>query len=87
MEKWYKPVAEFAGHIVAATLVFLMITGAAVGLSNFTHWLEGIGVDGKITSILITLEHIIFLVDVLLFGLWITGSAIHAFRAYWREWK
>ena len=63
--------AEFAGHIVAASFVLIVIGLAAVLISKFTHWLDSLhDVDQWVITIFKSLEYLVFALDAASFALY-----------------
>ena len=86
----HKALVKFAGHVLAATIIFVIIAVPAAVLWSLTHFLEARGVDPMIIWGLTFLERLIFCADVTLFGAWTVASAVKAFKAIVNgeeEWK
>lgn len=82
--KWiekFKTIAEFAGHIFAATVVFCVIGLAALLLHIMTAFLKSHGLDGFVIILLEGLEMLVFICDALVYAAWVIMSSIKAFKA------
>ncbi len=75
LRSWWQPGAEFAGHIVMASLVLVLIGAAAVGISHFAHWLETQGVHWLVVLVFQGLEFLVYLVDALTYAIYVIVSA------------
>ena len=76
---------EFCVHILVGAGLFLLIAIPAVGLSFLIRLLERFGIDGFLLYGLITVEYFIFIVDLMMFVLFIALSANKTGRALWIE--
>ena len=66
--------AAFAGHIVAATVVFVLIGGASLGLSAFESFARHLGVSDLIVMALKGLEYILFGVNAAAYLLYVVTT-------------
>lgn len=84
-EKWWVPLYDFGIHVFVAVGVFFIIAVPAIALNFLIQWLESIGIDGLISYILRGTEYFIFLVDILLFWVFIARSTVNAGRRIWAQ--
>ncbi|WP_149135089.1 hypothetical protein SGO26_30425 (plasmid) [Cupriavidus metallidurans] len=75
---WWGPVAHFAAHIVAGTLIFLMIGSVAVGLSLLIRFLESVGIPAFTLQVISFLEHTITVVDAVLYSVYLGTTGYRA---------
>jgi hypothetical protein len=66
-ELWWRGLVEFGGHILVATLIFVLIAMAAVGLDFLLRWLEMLRVNNLILDGLTIAKKTVFIVDLLLY--------------------
>lgn len=80
---WWIPIWEFTVHAVVGTLLFTLVALPAIGLNFFISWLEKVGVSGFIQWGLIACEYLLFVVDVVLFGVFIIRQAWRGLAKLW----
>jgi hypothetical protein len=84
-EPWYRPIAEFAGHIVGGTAIFLLIAGAAWVLHMAT---EAIGADKPFMKMGLTVAEVVtFSGDTVLFVLFVIRTSWRAGRRLLQGWN
>jgi hypothetical protein len=84
-ESWYQPIAEFAGHTVGGTAIFLIIAGAAWVLHKAT---QALGSESPyLTAGLTTAEIFTFTADTVLFTLFVTRTFWRAARRMVKGWN
>lgn len=80
---WWTPVWEFAVHAVVGTLLFTLVALPAIGLNFFVSWLEKAGASGFIEWGLVACEYLLFVVDILLFVVFIMRQAWKGLVKLW----
>lgn len=71
---------EFAGHILAGSVLFMLIGLAALGLELFTAWLGTMGMSAAAVNVLKFIEFGMLWLDVILMSLWVAVSSFKASR-------
>lgn len=70
------PLVVLAGEVLVSTFVFIVIGLAALGLQEFTHAVEAAGLGSFYVTMLTSLESILFVMDLTLYGLTLFFSFI-----------
>lgn len=84
-EPWYRPIAEFAGHTVGGTAIFLIIAGAAWVLHMAT---EALGADKPFMKWGLTIAEIVtFSADTILFVVFVIRTSWRAGRRLLQGWN
>jgi hypothetical protein len=78
-------VGRFAGHVVAATVMFGLVALVATGLHLAVVWMTSVKLDDLIIRALSFLEFLIFGSDVLVFSVWVLISTIGAVISLWKN--
>jgi hypothetical protein len=86
-EEWYDPIVEFAAHFLAASVIFLMLGAVATGLHFYVEWLESLKVGPLFVYTLKGLEYFVFVTDVVLFVVYVGGSAVKAIITMIKKWR
>lgn len=86
-KKWYEPVAEFAGHLLAGLLIFAMIAATAVGIYWSINQFKANNVDPIIILALQFVEYVLLALDVVLFLTWVVAAAWSAYNSMKETWK
>jgi len=86
-EEWYDPVVEFAAHFIAASVIFLMLGAFTTGLHFYVEWLKSLQVEPIFIYTFKGLEYFVFATDVVLFVVYVGGSAIKAILTMVKRWK
>jgi hypothetical protein len=76
---------RFAGHVVAATVMFGLVALVATGLHLGVDWLTSLKLDTVIIHALSFLEILIFGSDALVFSVWILISTLDALIYLWNN--
>ena len=71
---------EFGGHILAGSVLFMLIGLAALGLELFTGWLGSMGMSESAVKILKVVEIGMLWLDTVLMSLWVAVSSFKASR-------
>ncbi|MFS0757472.1 hypothetical protein ABC383_22600 [Noviherbaspirillum sp. 1P10PC] len=74
-ESWWRPGASFAGHVLAASLVCVVMGAAAFGLAEFAHFLESKQAPWLIVTIFYGLETFVLWVDVVIYVIYVLTTA------------
>jgi len=87
-ERWpFNPVVEFGAQLIAATFIFVMILGAAVGISLLVTWLESQKIDPVLVMTFNLLKYVVVGIDVLVYVVFLLGEGWRAIRTmvvrYW----
>lgn len=69
-----KALAFFAGHTVFAIALFAVIGAGVIGLHQLQLAMVHYGMEGWYTWVMQALEAALFIVDVLMFCLWLAAS-------------
>ena len=77
---WYDPIIEFSARFLVATIIFILLAAVAVFLSFVVGWLEASGLDDPIVYIFRGLEYVVVIIDVVVYVVFVGGSAIRAIR-------
>jgi hypothetical protein len=85
-EEWYDPIVEFAAHFVAASAIFVMLGVVTIGLHFYVEWLKSLKVEPIFVYTFKGLEYFVFVTDVVLFVLYVGGSAIKAILTMVKRW-
>lgn len=85
-EEWYDPIVEFAAHFIAASAIFLMLGVVTAGLHFFVEWLKSLQVESVFVYTFKWLEYFVFGTDVVLFVVYVGGSAIRAILTMVKRW-
>ena len=85
-EEWYDPIVEFAAHFIAASVIFLMLGAVTVGLHFYVEWLKSLQVEPIFIYTFKGLEYFVFATDVVLFVVYVGGSAIKAILTMVKRW-
>ncbi len=75
---------EFTAHVLIATVLFCIVSLAAVGLNFFVHWLEILGLPQYITVAGPFLEYFVFTVDVAVFISYVLREAWRMIKRIFR---
>jgi hypothetical protein len=86
-EEWYDPVVEFAAHFIAASVIFLMLGAFTTGLHFYVEWLKSLQVEPIFVYTFKGLEYFVFATDVVLFVVYVGGSAIKAILTMVKRWR
>jgi hypothetical protein len=86
-EQWWKPLAEFAGHIFTATAIFLMIASASLLISVFVDFVAKLGANKVVITVMTYVEYGLLAADVLLFATWIIISAFLSLKRELKKWN
>ena len=81
-EEWYDPIVEFAAHFIAASVIFLMLGAFTTGL----HFYKSLQVESIFVYTFKGLEYFVFGTDVVLFVVYVVGSAIKAILTMVKRW-
>lgn len=84
--EWYDPIVEFAAHFIAASAIFLMLGGVTTGLHFFVEWLKRLEFEPIFVFTFKGLEYFVFATDVVLFVVYVGGSAIKAILTMVKRW-
>ena len=79
---WWQPIVEFGVHTIVATFIFLTIAVAAVGVGFFVHYVELWGTSQYLVIGLKCAEYLLFIVDLVLFAVWLVKAAFRAVRSF-----
>jgi hypothetical protein len=85
-ERWWAPLVEFAVHVVVGSAIFVVVAGAAVVI----HWINNlVALDGWAASPLRILEYAIFVIDLVLFLIFILRTSARTAKAIMsdRPWR
>ena len=85
-EEWYDPIVEFAAHFIAASAIFLMLGAVTTGLHFYVEWLKSLEVEPIFVYTFKGLEYFVFVTDVVLFVVYVGGSAIKAVLTMVKRW-
>ena len=85
-EEWYDPIVEFAAHFIAASVIFLMLGAVTTGLHFYVEWLKTLKVEPLFVYTLKWLEYFVFGTDVVLFVVYVGGSAVKAILTMIKRW-
>jgi hypothetical protein len=85
-EEWYDPIVEFAAHFIGASAIFLMLGAVTTGLHFYVEWLKSLEVEPIFVHTFKGLEYFVFMTDVVLFVLYVGGSAIKAVLTMVKRW-
>ncbi|MGH7824861.1 MAG: hypothetical protein ACREQ7_06755 [Candidatus Binatia bacterium] len=85
-KEWYDPIVEFAAHFIAASVIFLMLGAFTAGLHFYIEWLKSWKVDPVFVYTFKGLEYFVFATDVVLFVVYVGGSAIKAIQTMIKRW-
>ena len=85
-EEWYDPIVEFAAHFIAASVIFLMLGAFTTGLHFYVEWLKSLQVESIFVYTFKGLEYFVFATDVVLFVVYVGGSAIKAMLTMVKRW-
>ena len=85
-EEWYDPIVEFAAHFIAASVIFLMLGAFTTGLHFYVEWLKSLQVESIFVYTFKGLEYFVFGTDVVLFVVYVVGSAIKAILTMVKRW-
>ena len=61
---WWKPLVEFACHIIVGTAIFVFIATPAVALDSILKWLADLKISSFILDVLTLAKKAVFIVDV-----------------------
>jgi hypothetical protein len=86
-EEWYDPIVEFAAHFIAASVIFLMLGAVTIGLHFYVEWLKSLQVEPIFVYTFKGLEYFVFATDVVLFVVYVGGSAIKAILTMVKRWR
>lgn len=75
-----RPAWEFAVHVTVGTLIFVVIASGAIAIDIITRSLEPLGIDHVIRYGLKGAEYALFLIDLLLFLVFIAKAGARAIR-------
>ncbi|CAG5012163.1 hypothetical protein DYBT9275_05120 [Dyadobacter sp. CECT 9275] len=81
----WQPYYQFAVHIIVASLIFVLIALAAVGLGYFVHYLEEKKTSAFIIYTLTFVEYLIFIIDVFLYLLQIIEHSLKTGKKLWKQ--
>ena len=85
-EEWYDPIVEFAAHFIAASVIFLMLGVFTTGLHFYVGWLKSLKVEPIFIYTFKGLEYFVFGTDVVLFVVYVGGSAIKTILTMVKRW-
>jgi len=85
-EEWYDPIVEFAAHFIAASVIFVMLGAVTTGLHFYVEWLKELKVEPIFVHSFKGLEYFVFATDVVLFIVYVGGSAIKAILTMVKRW-
>ena len=85
-EEWYDPIVEFAAHFIAASVIFLMLGAFTTGLHFYVEWLKRLEFEPIFVHTFKGLEYFVFGTDVVLFVVYVGGSAIKAVLTMVKRW-
>jgi hypothetical protein len=85
-EEWYEPIVEFAAHFTAASAIFLMLGAVTIGLHLYVEWLKSLNGEPIFVYTFKGLEYFVFVTDVVLFVVYVGGSAIKAILTMIKRW-
>ena len=85
-EEWYDPIVEFAAHFIAASVIFLMLGAVTTGLHFYVEWLKSLKVEPIFIYTFKGLEYFVFGTDVVIFVMYVGGSAIKAILTMVKRW-
>ena len=85
-EEWYDPIVEFAAHFIAASVIFLMLGAFTTGLHFYVEWLKSLQVESIFVYTFKGLEYFVFGTDVVLFVVYVGGSAIKTILTMVKRW-
>lgn len=77
---WWKPLADFAGHVFGGSALFLVIAVPAVALSLGVKYLSQIGIAPFTLKVLELLDDSIVVVDATLYMAYLVTTAFKALR-------
>ena len=81
---WWFPLYEFFLHVTVGTGIFIVIALPAIGLSLLVEYWTGVGIDQLILYGLTGVKYLLFAVDLILFVIFITRSAVTTGRELWK---
>ena len=85
-EEWYDPIVEFAAHFIAASMISLMLGAFTTGIHFYVEWLKNLQVESIFVYTFKGLEYFVFATDVVLFVVYVGGSAIKAILTMVKRW-
>ena len=77
---WWRPIAHFAAHMVVGCAVFLIFGSVSVGLALLVQTLERINIPSMTLNMLAFIEHVILIVDGILFVVYVGIAGIGAIK-------
>ena len=77
---WWRPIAHFAGHTIVGCTVFLIFGSVSVGLALLVQFLERVNIPSMTLNMLSFIEHVILIVDRILFVVYVGIAGIGAIK-------